>query len=116
MDYVKSWRITPEDVERLRGLESLAELPAAFWDYLTSIPHFTGRIKALEDGQLWGDRPIEVSPEVREMRGDAKVEFDLVGVEGPSAEVALISEALLQSLIFRLRFRPTRWLTNKRAS
>src|SRR5688572_9778963 len=52
LDYIESWCITPEDVGRLRGLESLAELPAAFWNYLTSIPHFTGSIKALPDGQL----------------------------------------------------------------
>jgi hypothetical protein len=102
VDYLKDWRITPQDVERLRGLESLAELPAAFWDYLTSIPHFTGSMKALPDGQLMGDRPIEVSPEVREMHGDAKVELDLVGVEGPSAEVALISEAFAAIIDFSI--------------
>ena len=102
MDFIRGWCITPEDVERLRGLESLAELPPAFWDYLTSIPHFTGSIKALPDGQLMGDRPIEVSPKVRELYGDAKVELNLVAVEGPSAEVALISEAFAAIIDFSI--------------
>jgi hypothetical protein len=33
LDYIKNWRITQEDTELLCGLESLAELPAAFWSY-----------------------------------------------------------------------------------
>jgi len=103
LDYIKSWRITPEDVEQLRGLESLAELSSDFWDYLSSIPHFTGSMKALPDGQLMGDRPIEISPEVRDLYGEAKVELDLVVVEGPSAEVALISEAFAAILDFSIQ-------------
>src|SRR5262249_19172803 len=87
MDYMKSWRITPDDVERFRGLESLAELPGAFWDYLTSIPHFTGRVKALEDGQFIGS---------------ATGELPLVAVEGPCAEVALISEAFAAIIDFSI--------------
>jgi len=102
MDYIKGWHITPEDVERLRGLESLASLPAAFWDYLTSILHFSGSIKAMPDGQLMGDRPIKVSPEVRELYGDTKVELDIVILEGPSAEVALISEAFAAIIDFSI--------------
>jgi hypothetical protein len=102
MDYIKSWHITPEDVERLRGFESLEELPAAFWSYLISLPHFTGSIEALPDGQLMGDRPLKVSPKDRELYGDEKIGLDLVVVKGPSAEVALISEALAAIIDFSI--------------
>lgn len=102
MDYVRDWQITPEDVERLRGLESLEKLPEAFWNYLTNIPHFTGSINVIPDGNLMGSRPIEVSPEIRELYGDAKVNLPLVTVEGPSAEVALISEAFAAIIDFSI--------------
>lgn len=102
LDYIRGWRITPDDVEKLRGLESLVELPAAFWDYLTSIPHFSGSIKAMPDGQLMEDRPIKVSPEARELFGNEKIPLPLVVVEGPSAEVALISEAFATIIDFSI--------------
>jgi hypothetical protein len=102
VDYIESWRITPVDLERLRGLESLAELSPDFWDYLISIPHFTGSVNALPDGLLMGDRPIKISPEVR-VSGEAAVPLVLVAVEGPSAEVALISEAFAAILDFSLQ-------------
>src|SRR5262249_34693569 len=47
--------------------------------------------------------PIKISPEVPDLYGEAAVELDLVTVEGPSAEVALISEAFAAILDFSLQ-------------
>lgn len=102
LEYLKDWRLTSDDVKRLSGLESLAGLPAEFWNYLTDIPHFTGSVKSLPDGQVMGFQPIRNSPEVLEMYGDDPVPLNLVIVHGRSAEVALISEAFAAILDFSI--------------
>lgn len=83
LDYLESWRYTPEDVAWLRNLPALAGVaPGFFDDYLARL-RFTGDVWALDEGvPVFAGQP-------------------LVRVTAPLAQAQLVETALLSTVLFQ---------------
>ena len=104
VDFIKDWKINSTDVTILQGVESISNLPQAFWTYLLSLENFSGIIQGLPDGEIMGLQPITATPALLEMYGEKPIQLDLIQIEGNSAEVALISEGFATILDFSIHY------------
>ncbi len=83
LEYLESWRYTPEDVAYLRTLPALAGVgPGFFDDYLPRL-RFTGDVWAMDEGvPVFAGEP-------------------LVRITAPLAEAQLVETALLSTILFQ---------------
>ena len=83
LEYLESWRFTPEDVAYLRTLPALAGVGAGFFDDYLSRVRFTGDVWAMDEG-------VPVFP------GEP-----LVRITAPLPEAQLVETALLSTILFQ---------------
>ena len=83
LEYLESWRFTPEEVAYLRTVPALAEVAPGFFDeYLPGL-RFTGDVWAVDEGvPVFAGEP-------------------LVRVTAPLAEAQLVETALLSTVLFQ---------------
>lgn len=83
IEYLESWRYTPEDIAYLRGLPALAGAHPAFFDDYLSRVRFSGDVWAVAEGvPVFAGEP-------------------LVRVTGPVAEAQTVETALLATVLFQ---------------
>ncbi len=83
LDYLGSWRFTPDDVAYLRTVPALAGAGPAFFDEYLSRLRFTGDVWAIDEGvPVFAGEP-------------------LVRVTAPLAEAQLVETALLSTVLFQ---------------
>ena len=83
VEYLESWRYTPEDVAYLRRLPALAGVGPGFFDDYLSRVRFTGDVWAMDEG-------VPVFP------GEP-----LVRITAPLPEAQLVETALLSTILFQ---------------
>ena len=83
LDYLESWRFTPDDVAYLRSVPALAGAGPGFFDEYLSRVRFTGDVWAIDEGTpVFAGEP-------------------LVRVTAPLAEAQLVETALLSTVLFQ---------------
>lgn len=83
LDYLESWRFTPDDVTYLRSVPALAGAGPGFFDEYLSGVRFTGDVWAIDEGTpVFAGEP-------------------LVRVTAPLAEAQLVETALLSTVLFQ---------------
>lgn len=83
LDYLESWRFTPDDVAYLRSLPALAGAAPGFFDEYLPRVRFTGDVWAIDEGvPVFAGEP-------------------LVRVTAPLAEAQLVETALLSTVLFQ---------------
>ena len=83
LDYLESWRFTPDDVAYLRGVPALAGAGPGFFDEYLPRVRFTGDVWAIDEGvPVFAGEP-------------------LVRITAPLAEAQLVETALLSTVLFQ---------------
>ena len=83
LDYLESWRFTPDDVAYLRSVPALAGAGPGFFDEYLPRVRFTGDVEAIDEGvPVFAGEP-------------------LLRVTAPLAEAQLVETALLSTVLFQ---------------